>query len=382
MRVGKPMTITAAMVTASSLSEPGSGETAWSNSAAYALDDEVISTTSHRKYQNLMGAVATVTFDTATDVVNWTAHGLIQWQRVKFSTTGGLPSGITAGTTYFVRDIAANSFKVSATNGGVAIDLTGTPTGVHTGSSLLNINYDPATDDGTRWLDIGPTNKFAAFDLDRNLGSVGTSPLTMTIVPADRVDFIGFAGIEAEAIEVLIKVGGVTVQTLTSDLLNRVVNNWDDWYFGEFRYRDINGFFGLPGYTSATYEITLTSTSAINTGRIVMGRAVEIGKTQYNPERGAVNYSKVTRDEDGNLTLVRKRSVPRASFTASAEKAQTQAILNVIEDLNAVPAFWEGIEDDEDGYYPAVTVFGIYTDLKVNLTHPENLIVSGTIEGM
>lgn len=228
MRVGKPMTVTAAMVTASSLSEPGSGETAWSNSAAYALDDVRISTTTHRKYQNLMGAIATVTFDLTANTVNWTAHGLIANQRVKFATTGALPTGITAGTTYFVRSPNANGFQISSTSGGAAIDLTGSDSGVHTGYSLLNINYDPATDDGTRWLDIGPTNKFAAFDLDRNVGSTGASPLTMTIVPGDRVDFIGFAGIVAESIQVLIKVGGVTVQTLTANLLDRVVLNWWD----------------------------------------------------------------------------------------------------------------------------------------------------------
>lgn len=40
-----------------------------------------------------------------------------------------LPGGITEGTTYFVRDVSGSTFKVAATSGGAAIDLTAAATG-------------------------------------------------------------------------------------------------------------------------------------------------------------------------------------------------------------------------------------------------------------
>lgn len=59
-----------------------------------------------------------------TDVISSVAHGLVDGDRVIFPTlTGG--AGLTAATAaYFVRDAAADTFKVSATSGGAAVDIT------------------------------------------------------------------------------------------------------------------------------------------------------------------------------------------------------------------------------------------------------------------
>jgi hypothetical protein len=49
---------------------------------------------------------------------------------VVFFTSGSLPTGITAGTTYYVRNfVSSNSFTISATLGGTAISTSGTQTG-------------------------------------------------------------------------------------------------------------------------------------------------------------------------------------------------------------------------------------------------------------
>lgn len=59
-------------------------------------------------------ATSTVTITNATPgVVSWTAHGLENGQRVQLTTDGGLPTGLTASTTYFVAGKATDSFKLS-----------------------------------------------------------------------------------------------------------------------------------------------------------------------------------------------------------------------------------------------------------------------------
>jgi hypothetical protein len=70
-------------------------------------------------------------------VVGWTGHGLIVGDPVRFTTTGVLPTGLTAGTTYYVKTVVdANSFNVAAAPGGTAINFTGSPSGTHTGVAL------------------------------------------------------------------------------------------------------------------------------------------------------------------------------------------------------------------------------------------------------
>lgn len=81
-------------------------------------------------------SIVTITI-AAPGVISWTNHGLTAGTPVKFSTTGALPTGLVAGTTYYVAatGLTANAFGVSATPGGAAITTTGTQSGVHTASS-------------------------------------------------------------------------------------------------------------------------------------------------------------------------------------------------------------------------------------------------------
>lgn len=59
----------------------------------------------------------------STDIVYSAAHGWSDTQKIVFF-NGTPPGGLTEGTTYFVRDSTTDSFKVAATAGGAAIDLT------------------------------------------------------------------------------------------------------------------------------------------------------------------------------------------------------------------------------------------------------------------
>lgn len=82
------------------------------------------------------GKSSTVTISNASPaVVTWTAHDLKADQEVKFTTTGALPNPLVAGTTYYVisAGLAANTFQISATMGGAAINTTSAGSGTHTG---------------------------------------------------------------------------------------------------------------------------------------------------------------------------------------------------------------------------------------------------------
>ena len=73
----------------------------------------------------------------APGVITSTAHGYAIGQRVRFSTTGQLPTGLVPGTDYWVvATVAANTFSVAATSGGTAITTTGTQSGTHTVSAV------------------------------------------------------------------------------------------------------------------------------------------------------------------------------------------------------------------------------------------------------
>jgi len=72
------------------------------------------------RFVNDIGATFTISGDTLTS----TAHGLVNGETVKLIAATTMPAGLTTYTLYYVVEKAANTFKVSLTEGGTAITST------------------------------------------------------------------------------------------------------------------------------------------------------------------------------------------------------------------------------------------------------------------
>ena len=83
---------------------------------------------------NVFGAMLpiTATISIASPaVVTATGHSLVNGDRVQFTTSGALPGGLAANTTYYVINAVTNMFNLAATPGGVAIGTYGGQSGAH-----------------------------------------------------------------------------------------------------------------------------------------------------------------------------------------------------------------------------------------------------------
>ena len=64
-----------------------------------------------------------------------------------------------------------------------------------------------------------------------------------------------------------------------------------------------------------------------------------------------------------------------------SEKANTNRIRALRTKLNAVPAFWSGLDDlSTDGYFEALLIIGIYKKFKIDINSPAHTIVDLLIE--
>ena len=101
--------------------------------------------------------VSTVTVTIASPaVVGWAAHGLAAGTQIIFSTTGALPTGITAGTIYYVitAGLAAGAFEISTTLEGTPIVTSGTQSGVQTATATSQtpaVIYGSGMNNPTSW---------------------------------------------------------------------------------------------------------------------------------------------------------------------------------------------------------------------------------------
>ncbi len=84
------------------------------------------------------GRTFTVTI-ASPGVFTLNSHGFTDGQPVVFTTSGALPTGLTAGTVYFVitAGLTTNTFEVSATRGGSAVNTSGSQSGTHTATTYV-----------------------------------------------------------------------------------------------------------------------------------------------------------------------------------------------------------------------------------------------------
>ena len=226
--------------------------------------------------------------------------------------------------------------------------------------------------DPVNWASIGPTNRFAMFDLLRNTGTVSASPFTVVITPGQRVDSLGLVGLVADSATVQMHNEGELVYSQTINLSTRTTASWSDYFHGLFSYRSAVALFDVPPFVAGVITVTLTRVSGdVTVGGLIIGASAYVGDTQYGAESDALNFSVVERDAFGNSQLIPRRTVPKTNQSLFCTKVRVSKVIKVREDLNAVPALWSGLDDATDGYFEPLLILGYYRRFTINLAHPD-----------
>lgn len=249
--------------------------------------------------------------------------------------------------------------------------------------SLVVGNTGNALSDTTKWKYIGKTNRFRMFDYTRNNRTTALGSITVVFAPGKRIDSICLDGIQANSYTVTVTsvLGGGTVFTSTGSLNTRIVRTWYEHLTVPFTTQKSLNFFNIPPYSDCVVTVTLTATSGnAELAALGVGREVYFGMTQYNAISDILNFSTVTRDEDGNAIMTKRRNIPKSRQTVFCDKLSVNKIMETRDMLNAEPAFWYGIESATDGYFEAVSMLGYYRDFTINVSYPENAIVSFELE--
>ncbi len=301
MIVIPPIQITPDKLVSSTVQEPSNGEVAWNASTNYTAGTVVIRTTTHRKYESILGG-----------------------------TDSGLPEN--------------------------------TP---------------------TKWLDRGPTNKWAMFDQNRNIATTAANSMEIVVSPGKRINSVAVLGVQAKSVQIVMSVGGTVVYDSGVRNMNaRMTTTWTQYFFGEFGYEPSLLLTDLPPYAGATVKITFLNPGlTVACSGVVLGTKVFLGNTQYNAKSDSLNFSKIDRDEFGNSLLIPRRTVPKTSQTLWTDKELVNNARKARNELNAVPALWSGLDEKyEDPYFEAILIFGIYKQFEIDISQPSVAMINLELE--
>lgn len=121
-------------------------------------------------------------------VVTLSGHGLANGNKVYLTTTGTLPTGLTANTRYYVVNATLNTFRLSLTLWWSAINTSWTQSGVHT---LFSANFDTI---GSKWGEINHTLSTDEMPShNHNLVIYGTWSSQLWIMPTNQNNWSTYA---------------------------------------------------------------------------------------------------------------------------------------------------------------------------------------------
>lgn len=335
MRVVPPLEITDARLTSSSVAEPYA-PAAYSGGTTYAEHAIVTVVAGARNYESLAGSNIGHTPSTSPA---W-------WREI-----GAVETAYNAGSTYAEGD-TVSSTATHRVYESLQAGNVGNP---------LPIAPETATD---YWLDIGPTNRWRMFDLYRNTQVVGPSPLTVVLTPEARVDSIGLTDLDATSVTVSMVVSAVTVYTRTIDLSSRDVASWYEFFFAPFNTKTAVALFDLPPYyTGAVITVAVTNGGGnVRVGGLTLGLWKYLGLTERDVGFRRAQFSKITRDEFAVATLVPRPSIPTTEQRLLVNAASVRAVDNTLVDLDAVPALYSALDDEDHILFEPLLINGIYRD--------------------
>lgn len=138
--------------------------------------------------QNGYGTGIVFTAVAATDVITAVNHGFSNGDRILVDSAGTLPGGLANQTVYYVISATTNTFKLSTSSGGSAVNITDTGTGVHGAYSQFRVP------DMRGASIIGAGTRTAALAYDSTIQTETNPALGQVIIPTSGASISSVSG--------------------------------------------------------------------------------------------------------------------------------------------------------------------------------------------
>jgi len=241
-------------------------------------------------------------------------------------------------------------------------------------------NVSPATDP-TKWLDLGPTNRWAMFDARVGTVTAGATSLQVVLAPGS-VDALALIDTQAEIATVTLTAGGSTVysRTQTFNVGGVAIDNWFSWFFEPLGQKTSMLFLDLPVYAAGQISVTLTRDNPaeeVACGTLLVGRQLSLGDTEHGADIGIIDYSRKETDQFGVTSVVERAFAKRMTAKVVMPTDAIDDVHRSLAALRATPVLWIGSESFE-----SLTVYGFYKEFSIDIAYPTVSYCSLTIEGL
>ena len=211
-----------------------------------------------------------------------------------------------------------------------------------------NLGNDPLTDDGSKWVLQGKTNKWKPFDTYLADKAVGVTEITWDFtVPSDK-NWTRVAVFGPEGTSVTVEVVTPAEDVVFSETITLAdpdfVYGWDTfWNQGDtFRYRNELVFEDILGNPDniITVKVTTTASEPVAVGQIVLGTGYNLGHSEGGAEVSIEDFSITSVDAFGRKVITKRDYAKNVKYKVKYNTDEGNRLLRLLSELRATPVVY------------------------------------------
>lgn len=247
-----------------------------------------------------------------------------------------------------------------------------------------NLGNDPASDDGTWWIEVSATNRWKAFDqkIADQVSNAGS--ITYSLAAPSLITGIAFFNISAAEVRIRISdTGEVETYDKTVSLVDD--SEITDWF--SFFTTDIDSFVtealfvdfaAYPGYR---IDITIgDGTGTAQVGQIAIGKTATLGTALEGTTIGLTSFSTKEVDDFGSWTIVPRAKSDPVNFDFAMPASGAGRVKRILNSLRDTPAVYFAGENLISTH--GAMTYGLFQDYEIPLRKVGVSIVQLEIEGL
>lgn len=226
-----------------------------------------------------------------------------------------------------------------------------------------NTGKDPRlAENRTIWPIVGATNRWRMLDMTRGTEIQTTNPNSVVVEFQMNQIYSSLAlfGLSARSVQVEIIDGsnGLVYDETFTLLTTMGITYFFAWFYSPTSSARQFVTTEVPYFPGATVRVSVFNPSnTAKVGKLVIGRAQDLGCTSYGTNVRFRDFSRRDRDTFGNLVLVERRRISERTFQVKVDSERVASVEATIKELGITPTVFVGSPNHE-----VTIIFGLAID--------------------
>ena len=176
-----------------------------------------------------------------------------------------------------------------------------------------------------------------------------------------------------------------TENLIYGSVISSGVSDWFEYFFGEYVVReDVHMYMGQVPY-EGILKINIVGESGVDVtcGAVILGRAQDLGHTQFGVSVGMLDFSQRITDDLGRTTVSQGYWAKTNELDLYLPNSSVDAVYRKVTSIRGIPTAWLGNNEEyPDSSFESLVVYGIFKDFSITVEGPSHSWCNLSIEGL